>query len=207
MTLFLDAILLGLAIGVVRGGHISRLSTVRLRLESLLVGLFVLQLTLPRLATAINVQQSAALYLWLLIMLALVVVALMNHRQAGLQLVAIGIGLNALVIALNGAMPVSERAVSAVVGHEYHMTAADSDLLHEPLRKSTIAAPLSDLLPLPGPDWHRGVVSVGDLLLAAGIARFVFVVMVGKGCAEEAVAADAAVNSTDCAGIRDHNAE
>ncbi|MDZ4654930.1 MAG: DUF5317 family protein [Coriobacteriia bacterium] len=187
MTLFLDALLLGCAAGLVAGGSIRRIGSTRLRFESLLLVLFILQLALPRIATMVGMSKELAVYSWLLVMLALVVIALLNHPQAGLLLVSLGIGLNALVIALNGAMPVSERAVSVIVGHEYVMNSEDTDVLHEPIRPSTVAAPLSDVIPLPGPTWHRGIISVGDVLLCGGVAWFICDAMV---CSERRSSSD-----------------
>lgn len=177
MILLLDALVLGCVVSLPFGGRIHRLGAVRLRFEALLVVLFALQLSLPRVSTVLGLPPNVAVLLWVTAMLALAVVALFNHRHAGLVLVSLGISLNALAIVLNGAMPVSEDAVSVVVGYEYVMKADATDVLHEPLRSSTVAAALSDVIPLSGPSWHRGVISVGDVLIAAGTACFVFVSM------------------------------
>jgi hypothetical protein len=141
------------------------------------MGSLVLQLAMPGIASAANMPRALALYVWLMIMLVLVLVALLNHREAGLLLVSLGIGLNALVIAINGGMPVSEQAVTSLVGHTYVMSSDSADILHVPIRPSTVAASLSDTIPLPGPKWHRGVVSVGDVFIASGVAAFVFISM------------------------------
>ena len=75
---------------------------------------------------------------------------------------AVGIFLNALVIALNGAMPVSTTAAEEVAP-----TQAVGSIKHEPLTDDTVLPLLADRIAVSafGQVW-----SVGDLLLLAGVA-------------------------------------
>ena len=90
-----------------------------------------------------------------------------NRRRAGLPLVALGFGLNALVVAVNGAMPVSRHAA------ERAGVVLSDDERHEPATSATRLAPLGDVLPVPLPP-RREVTSPGDVLVAAGLALYVF---------------------------------
>ena len=91
----------------------------------------------------------------------------------GLGLVALGLGLNAVVVAANGAMPVSAVA-AARAGAEDAALAAD--LRHEPLDGRTRLPLLADVVPVALP-LRPEVGSAGDVLVAAGLARFVVVGM------------------------------
>jgi hypothetical protein len=92
--------------------------------------------------------------------------ALSNRHIPGLALVGVGIFLNALVIAVNGAMPVSPDAARAAAS-----TQEVGSIKHEPLTDDTRLAILADRVPieLSGQVW-----SLGDLILVAGIGWMAF---------------------------------
>jgi MFS family permease len=106
----------------------------------------------------------------------LVVALWLNRSQPGLLLAMAGAGANAVAILVNGGyMPVYVPAVE-VVG----LTAADlSPSFHVPLPDELglpfllAAGPLGDILPITIP-YLSNVVSVGDVLIAAGVAWFLF---------------------------------
>jgi hypothetical protein len=86
---------------------------------------------------------------------------------------ATGVGLNTLVIALNGGhMPQSGEAALAVWGG----THLDPSRLQNvaALGVGTRLAWLADVIPEPAWLPHRNVVSIGDVLLALGVASWAF---------------------------------
>jgi len=88
-------------------------------------------------------------------------------------LAAAGVALNTLVIALNdGHMPQAPEAAIAIWGASH----IDPMKLQNvaPMRPETLLPWLGDVLPQPAWLPRRNVVSVGDLLLAAGVAAWVF---------------------------------
>jgi hypothetical protein len=93
--------------------------------------------------------------------LLLVAFAVANRDKAGLSLVAFGVFLNALVITLNGGMPVSEGAASKVSEARSVIS-----IKHEPLTHETLLPWLADRVPVGLTDQ---VWSLGDLLMVAGI--------------------------------------
>lgn len=171
--LLLDGIVLGLLIGALSGGSLSRFGQVKLKGEHLLLPLLVFQLAIPRLCDALGLSARLSLVLWIAVMCALVVLALWNWRWLGLSIAALGIALNILVIAANGAMPVSLDAVARLDSK----VVPRFDLVHEALTDETRFKGLADVIALPGPAWHRGVASPGDFLLSAGAGVFVFAAM------------------------------
>jgi hypothetical protein len=91
-----------------------------------------------------------------------------NLRLPGVALAGAGLVLNVLVIGLNGAMPVDEDASkSAGIGRSLEQ----AGLKHERLDSDTLLPWLGDVLPIAV---LREVLSIGDVLLASGIAYLVY---------------------------------
>lgn len=88
---------------------------------------------------------------------------------------ALGIAANILVIGANQAMPVDIRAASEIGATRVASRAAlEEGCLHEEMTRATSLPFLADVIAIPGPAWQRGVVSVGDILLALGLGGWVF---------------------------------
>jgi hypothetical protein len=96
-----------------------------------------------------------------------------NLRIAGVPLVTLGLILNAIVVARNGAMPVSIAAASRA-GISIVTVASDEDPRHEIAGRGSAWRPLGDVIPVPLPGVPE-VISPGDLLVAAGLAEFIVV--------------------------------
>lgn len=176
MILVLDAVLLAFILGLATRGRLTSLASLRLRGEVLLAAGLVLQLLLPRLIPlGIVPDRVAVLVFWAVPSALLLIALLANSQSLGLATAGIGVGLNMLVVLLNLGMPVSLSA-GAIVGFEVGPMAAQiqASWLHVPLSMYTRLALLSDVLPIPGPNWHRGMASIGDVMLAAGVAHLVF---------------------------------
>ncbi|MQA99877.1 MAG: hypothetical protein GEU78_06230 [Actinobacteria bacterium] len=104
-----------------------------------------------------------------------------NRRLPGMVLAAVGTMLNVLVIAVNGAMPVALGAAQ-IAGAGVR----DLGIKHEILDAETRLPWLGDVIPVPG---LRVLISVGDVLLAIGIAWLVYRrTMAGAGEASEPAA-------------------
>ncbi len=95
-----------------------------------------------------------------------------NARVPGVALATAGLCANALVVVVNGAMPVSESAALRA-GLSVEALALESDDRHEPLDGGTRMSALADRIPVPIPG-HREVDSLGDLGIAAGAGLYAF---------------------------------
>ncbi|MDQ6682188.1 MAG: MFS transporter [Chloroflexota bacterium] len=169
--MFLSAIVLALIVGLFAGGGLPRLADLRLRaywLLGLALALRILAALLDsRLAPGIPVGWAyIGAYLLILGWLWL------NWRVPGLQVAAVGIGLNTLAVLLNaGQMPVWAAAFRAA---GFTPAAIQNDPFHYLLTAKTVGefvgsgGLLGDVMPIPLP-LIRDVVSIGDLLLALGI--------------------------------------
>ena len=110
-------------------------------------------------ALTVGSQGALLLFLWL------------NRFLAGALLVAVGSSLNAAVILANGAMPVSREALLRVSRHPGELAAQGR---HRLLAEGDLLTPLADVIGLP---LLRTVISVGDVVLAAGVALMVISLM------------------------------
>ncbi|MCA1706341.1 MAG: DUF5317 domain-containing protein [Actinobacteria bacterium] len=180
MEIALILLFSGVAIGLLRGGSIERLIDARLRFAALLLAAVAIQVYFavwpPEWLT-----RSNAVWVYLVSQLLAVVFLAFNRHLPGVLLVGIGLALNMAVIASNGAMPVSETA-SRVAGTEFLTDHRHVEhglhLRNEILDGQTIAPWLSDVIPIPG---IAQVISLGDVVLAAGIFVLVISLMTQRG--------------------------
>ena len=170
MSLVAVALLVALAAGVLAGGRLHRLAEVRLRSRRLVAAALAVQLVgalvggrLHALGLACSALLAAAFLL-------------RNRGLRGTGLVAAGLALVALVVGVNGAMPVSEAAASRA-GADVQEVLSGQDPRHERQTAATRLPWLGDVVPVPLP-WPE-VVSPGDVLVAAGLAQLVVLGMRG----------------------------
>jgi hypothetical protein len=153
------AVGVGLLVGVLIGGRFRHLGTRPLRMWPFLVAGIVLQLPL---LDALGFGGMLASYACLLVF------ALANVHLVGMALVAIGIMLNAAVIACNGGMPVHRGAiVAAGIVEEGRVDSVHTDDKHHLQRPTDRLTALADTIPVRP---LREVVSFGDVVLAVGVA-------------------------------------
>jgi hypothetical protein len=163
------ALLVAMIIGWLSGGSMERLGTMSLRSRRLVYGAFAAQ--------AIGTVVGGPFYpVGLLISAGLVTWFLTRNRGVrGTGLIATGLLCNALVVGLNGAMPVSVDAAGRAGTTTQHILIGD-DPRHEIADHRTRLRFLGDVIPVRTP-WRPEVVSPGDVLLAAGIAQLVLIGM------------------------------
>ncbi|KWW99380.1 hypothetical protein LI90_1015 [Carbonactinospora thermoautotrophica] len=172
MGLALLVLFIAVIAGRLAGGRIAGLAHLPIKGLGILVGALAAQLAGTLLAGVaqplypLGLGLSAALTGWF---------AIRNRRLAGIPLAGLGLVLNALVVVLNGEMPVSEHA-AARAGLMSRLDLA-GDPRHETIGPDTRLGFLGQVIPVPIPV-HREVDSVGDVLLAAGIGLLVFTGMV-----------------------------
>lgn len=151
MVLALIALVAGGVAGLLLGGRPRNLARIRLRGVGLLVAGAVAQVvgsywTAGPTATAILVGGYVLLAGF----------ALLNGSVAGMVLIAAGLAANALVVGLNGGMPVRGVAPSAALGARHHG--------ERPGDRLTVLGDVVNIGPL-----HQ-IVSAGDIVLATGVA-------------------------------------
>lgn len=166
MPLAAATLAVAVTVALLRGGSLRRLADSELRRTWLLFLGVAIQVAVD-LAAARALVGGGLVYAGLatsqLVVLAWV---LTNRRHRGMALIGLGLLLNAVVMGANGAMPVDPDAVRRL-GVEEVVVAPGK---HELMTPRTRLPWLSDVLAVPP---IRTVVSLGDLVLAAGIATLV----------------------------------
>ncbi|MCI0686139.1 MAG: DUF5317 domain-containing protein [Sporichthyaceae bacterium] len=190
MGLALYTVLLAGIAGHLNGGRIFRLGKLRLRRTGWLLAASGCQLAVAlSMAFAVALDDPRVDYSALAIVAVAIGTALgygllapfltANLWLPGVALAALGVAANALVITVNGAMPVAigaVRAVQAPVSDGALRAELDrpwpDDPRHAWAGPDTTLDWLGDVIPIPLP-LRAEVVSVGDLLIAAGVGLFV----------------------------------
>jgi MFS transporter, DHA3 family, macrolide efflux protein len=175
------SLVFGLVLGLLAGGSITNLASVRLRLVQLLfLGLALRYLTQFAIESGIAGASDFRLPLFAGGFLLLLAGLWVNRDHPGLALAFVGILLNAVAVVTNGGfMPIWAPSLTAAgltpadVGSAFHKlvgVAADGGIPSDFL---AAAGPLGDIIPIPIP-FLRNVASIGDVFLAAGLAFFLF---------------------------------
>jgi Family of unknown function (DUF5317) len=170
--LFFAVIAGALAVAVLIGGDVRRLSQLRLRHLELLLAAFAAKISVALLGTThAAAAVTAARPLNVIGAGLLLAVVWFNRRIPGAILFGAGLTLNLIVIlAFGGRMPVllprdidPNSAVLAVLK-------GGLDPLHVALPHPQGLWFLGDIFAIPGIGGHASLVSIGDLLMAAGVA-------------------------------------
>lgn len=163
IVFILYGILAGLVVGAILGGRLERLAAIPFRFGWLVIVALVVQVALfSPLADALPADVGRVVYVASTAAVGLVVIA--NARLPGLALVAAGAAANlAAIVANGGAMPASPAALSAAglgIGAHTNSVVVDRPALE----------PLTDVFGLPAWMPLANVFSVGDVLIAVGVA-------------------------------------
>ena len=169
-------VLLGLALGLLAGGRIDNFTDIRLRWLPLLVLAALARVALDAALGAGGIPDGLRLWLVVVIYLLLAAVLLANRTLPGLTAVALGTAANGIAIVANGGwMPVWQPSLAAAGLDPNVVHSGFHTLLVGPVDASFFAhgGPLVDIIPIPIP-LLQSVASIGDVLMAAGLAFFVF---------------------------------
>jgi hypothetical protein len=170
------ALTAGLLAGYAFGGRLRNLENLCLRWPWLVIVALSVQLVIFS-PLGRPLGESAIVALHLASYTLLIAFAAVNHRDVGVLIAGVGIVLNAAVIAANGGyMPASARALQfagRLTGAEPHNNSALAG-------KAVRFLFLGDVMAIPG--WVpvvANVFSIGDVLIAAGVAVMLAAAMRG----------------------------
>lgn len=164
MALILATVAGSVVAGRLRGGRLRNLGHARLRHAWLVFVAVAIHVLLYLVARGAGV----VLPLLALSHLTLLAFVWLNRMLPGMLLVFVGLVLNAAVILTNGAMPVDRDALLAVSGDSGALQVTPGK--HRLLDGGHRLPWLADVIALP---LLRQVVSVGDVVLAAGVGVLV----------------------------------
>jgi hypothetical protein len=160
---------IAVAVALLRGGRITNLADIQLRFWWLLPLGFLMQAATVYLPDSDNAH-TIGVWLILLSYVPLIVVVIINRTRDGLWLTGFGILMNATVIAINFGMPVMTEAAQIAGGFREDISLVH-DYKHVLLDSSTRLAFLADVIPVRLFGLGQ-VISIGDVLLAVGLGRF-----------------------------------
>lgn len=164
MPFTLVVLLLAVVVSYMRGGRLTRIADARLRNTWLLFLGLGLQLAVD-LGAGRGWLGDATVAGWSVLAVSQLLVLgwlLRNWQLPGVALVAIGLLMNAVVIAANGAMPVDPEAMRRLGLGELEVLPGKHTLLTSQTRLPWLA----DVWALPP---LRSIISAGDVVLAAGL--------------------------------------
>jgi hypothetical protein len=158
-------LLAGVVVGVLRGGSLENINRVRFRLPWLVFLGLALQIGADAAGARFpGIRGSVVGPLVLAISYGFVgTFVVLNFRLRGAPLIGLGLLLNLSVILANGAMPVSLWAMKVSGSHA--ATHLQNSVKHQAMGRSTRLGFLGDIIPVP----PLGIVSVGDVVLGAGV--------------------------------------
>jgi hypothetical protein len=157
-------------IAVVRGGRLRNLSDIRLRMWWLLILGFGMQSITGLFPEDADWSRPTGITLILLSYAPLLLMVVLNREKPGMWLAGLGILMNFSVIAANGGMPVLEEA-AIVAGGFPESVDLTGNYKHLVLDETSHLAFLADVIPLRFLGQGQ-VISLGDVLLAVGLGRF-----------------------------------
>jgi hypothetical protein len=165
------ALPIGLLLGLLLGGRPAGLAAIKFRWTWLAVAGFVTQIILFSAPVSDRIGDAGPLvYVASTAMVLAAVVA--NIRIPGMVLVAVGASSNmAAIVANGGYMPASAAAVAAI-GRGEIVTYSNSAVIPSP-----VLEPLTDVIALPTWLPFTNIISIGDLLIGAGIAIVIILAM------------------------------
>jgi len=176
-------LLIGLIAGFAAGGRLDNLIAIRLRWPLVIFGALALRLgTEAALSRDVGIVDSLRVPLLAAAYGILAVGLWANRARPGMSLALVGIALNATAILVNGGfMPVWEPSLTAAGFGRADVLSPIHVILPATLDANFFrsAGPLGDVIPVPLP-WLRNVLSIGDVILGAGLAFFLFAGLVRR---------------------------
>ena len=179
LSFVLIVLVLAVCVSYLRGGRLSRVAEAPLRSSWLLFAGVAVQVGVD-VAALRGLLLDASTLGWVLLLVSQLLVVTwvaLNWQLPGMVLVALGLALNATVMAANGAMPVHVDAITALGVERVELTGGK----HTVLTADTRLPWLADIWPLPA---LRSIISVGDVVLAAGLLPVTHALMSYRPTAE-----------------------
>lgn len=166
------ALVVGVVLGLLRGGDIRNLGAVTFRWWPLLVGGIAVQGASSFVGGRVGIVMLVASYG------LLIAFAAANLRFAGMGLMVVGIAMNASTIAVNEGMPVRAGAiVAAGIAPWDDVADLNYGTKRHLERESDRLMALSDIIPVP---YLGQVLSFGDLALGVGVADLLVHLLRGR---------------------------
>jgi hypothetical protein len=173
--MFIEAIAIGLIIGIVRNGRVRNLLEIELTGVSLVVAAIVLQI-LPIILEPFLHSQTWLTFLPFAGYLVMMAAVVKNRKSKGFYIILLGALLNMAVMLISGfKMPVTEAALTRAGLESLLETIQDGSVINYMLVSSTDGLQyfLGKLIALPPIYPLTRIFSIGDFLIGAGLTYFI----------------------------------
>lgn len=176
--MFIEAIVLGLIVAIIRKGKFRNIGDMNINGWYLFVIAGAIQLSISivkgfNYSPLMEILNKYFTYIHLLTYLLMIIGVLFNIKKNFMKFILIGIILNFIVIFANGGqMPVSFKGAK---GYEHYTEAIPDkpfDIKHKIVSEDTKFVYLGDVIPLSRPYPLARIISVGDIVLMIGIFLF-----------------------------------
>lgn len=184
--MFVEAIIIGILFGLLRNGNIKKLNKLNLKGLRILLGVLLFDLILRFFILKSNTKLSAFFFdIYPIISILIFIIAFsvfeLNKDTKYFRIMQAGYLLNFLPIISNGGkMPVLESALSEI-GKSYEIQLLKENLIltHCLMDDNTRFKALGDILPIKF--FIPKVISVGDIVIFAGLILFIAHYMKNEG--------------------------
>jgi hypothetical protein len=167
---FVATIALAIIVVVVTKGSVERLGRLRFRMIWLLFLGLAIQIVLEVVDFPKDRIEDVGFAILLLSYACILTFCLLNRSVRGMTIIAIGVALNVLVIALNQGMPTKDD-IRERGGREVHVP-IEQTVKHRPQGDDDLLAFLGDVITAPG--FPNQQFSIGDIVMGLGIVDLCF---------------------------------
>lgn len=180
--MFIESILIGIVIGIVKRGRITNIGITSIRGWYMVIIAFLLGIS-PMFSINSPFFEDFRIYVYLLALVIVFAVILWNLDKKGFWLMAVGAGLNLLVVLLNHfKMPIYMEGLR-IAGLDSLLAGIESGRILNYVAMEDLTSWsrfLGKLIVLPKPYPLAKLVSVGDLLMSLGIVFYIRGEMITK---------------------------
>lgn len=170
MIFFVATIALAVIVVVATKGSFERLGQLRFRMLWLLFVGLAIQIALELVEFPKDRIEDVGLAILLVSYVAILAFCFVNRSVRGMTIIATGVALNVLVIALNQGMPTKDD-VRERNGHEVHVPIQQT-VKHRPQEGDDVLVFLGDVITAPG--FPNQQFSIGDIVMGFGIIDLCF---------------------------------
>jgi hypothetical protein len=170
VVFFVATIAIAIVVIVVTRGSFHRLASIKLHAVWLLLAALVIQVALEFVDFPEARIDDVGLGILLSSYALIFGFCFLNRRTSGMAVIAVGVALNVLVIALNGGMPTKDD-VEERNGREVHVP-IERTVKHKPRSDDDRISFLGDVITLPGLPNQQ--FSVGDVVIGVGVVYLCF---------------------------------
>ncbi|MBT2726773.1 DUF5317 domain-containing protein [Bacillus sp. ISL-75] len=169
-----DGIIISFIVGFLRKGNLRALAQLKLKWGWIFPLLLVVELAVFILQNDSKFLGQVSGYIYIVVYVLGLLFLFINRKNAGFNLILLGVFLNFLVMVLNGGrMPVSLDAASILPAGYLDVFKEQLYAKHTALTESTKLGILGDIIPITDPYPRTQIISIGDIIMNIGAFLFI----------------------------------